>query len=39
MGPVIAGGSLSGALQTDEELLYKLSEEDLVLRAGGTMVK
>jgi hypothetical protein len=38
MGPSIAGGSLSGELRIDDELLRKLSKEDLVLRGGDSMV-
>jgi hypothetical protein len=38
MGPVTAGASLSGELNTDEELLCKLSKEDLALSAGDDML-
>ena len=38
MGPVTAGTSLSGELNTDEELLCKLSKEDLALSAGDDML-
>ena len=38
IGPVTGGGSLSGELRIDEVLLRRLSEEDLALRGGDSMV-
>jgi hypothetical protein len=38
MGPVTAGGSTSGELKMDEELLCRLSNEDFALSMGGDMI-